>query len=214
MELCESFAMSRNTVRAAIRVLSEMGLVSRHPGIGTIIKASSATPRYMLEVASLSELFPSIDLTEQSLLGTTDVVADEPLALVLDCPVNQRWVRFETVRRMRKDRSPVAYAEIYVPPIFRALGPRLDKLSRPSHEALEAEFGTQVAEVVQVTDAQMLNGTIAKALNLPPRSAGLHVVRRFIDGSGRVMMVTNNRYPAGQASYSTRLRLNWAPPAQ
>ena len=213
MTLCSRFAMSRNTVRSAIRVLVDMGLVSRHAGIGTVVKARSASPRYVLEVASLSELFPRIDLTEQLLISTTDVTADEPLALILDCALGQSWVRFETMRRLRKERLPVAFSEIYVPPIFRAIGPTLDKLSRPSHEAMEKLFDVQVAEVVQQTDAQALSGKVAKALHLPSRSAGLHIIRRFVDSAGRVLMVTDNRYPAGQASYSTRLRLNWKPPA-
>lgn len=120
MALCESFAMSRNTVRAAIRVLSEMGLVSRHPGIGTIVKASTAMPRYMLEAASLSELLSEHRPHRAVLAGHQRRDGRRAVGTVLDCPVNQRWVRFETVRRMRKDRSPVAYAEIYVPPIFRS----------------------------------------------------------------------------------------------
>lgn len=213
MTLCERFAMSRNTVRSAVRVLSDMGLVSRHRGIGTIVQARSATPRYVHEVASLSDLFPRIELTEQTVLRTSDVVADVPLAQVLACEPGQSWVCFETMRHSRKERLPVAYSQIYVPPAFRAIGPRLSKLSQPSHEALEKMFGVQVAEVIQQTDAQILPANIAKVLHLPARSAGLHVIRRFIDGSGRVMMVTDNRYPAGQASYLTRLRLNWRPPA-
>ena len=55
-----------------------------HAGIGTIIKARSASPRYVLEVASLSELFPRIDLTEQLLLSSKDVTADGSLSLILD----------------------------------------------------------------------------------------------------------------------------------
>ncbi len=212
MDLCTRFAVSRNTARSAIRVLSDMGLVTRRAGVGTTVRAQTASPRYVLEVASLSELFPSIGLTEQLLLGTSDVIADEPLSHMLNCAVGQSWVRFETMRRFRKGLLPMAYSQIYVSPAFRALGPGLNKLARPSHEALEKRFGVQVAEVVQQTDAQLLNSAVAKVLHLPPRSAGLHVVRRFLDAQGRILMVTDNKYPAGQASYSMRLRLNWKPP--
>ncbi len=43
LELCEQFGVSRHTVREAVRRLREMGLVTRHQGIGTRVKAKAAT---------------------------------------------------------------------------------------------------------------------------------------------------------------------------
>ena len=121
--------------KARLAGKADMGLVSRHAGIGTIVRAQSASPRYMLEVASLSELFPRIELTEQLLLGSCDVVADEPMAHLLDCAPGQAWVRFETMRRLRKELLPVAYS----PPLCRGLvGNRLSALPADTVDKLSA----------------------------------------------------------------------------
>src|SRR6476620_2536124 len=41
-ELCERFEVSRNTARAALAILSDMGLVTRHAGIGTFVRSVTA----------------------------------------------------------------------------------------------------------------------------------------------------------------------------
>ena len=48
-DLCERFGVSRNTARAALAVLSDMGLVTRHAGIGTFVRSLTADARYVQE---------------------------------------------------------------------------------------------------------------------------------------------------------------------
>lgn len=57
MELCARFAVSRHTVREALRRLSEMGLLERHRGAGTLVRAVSKPAGYVQSVASLDELY-------------------------------------------------------------------------------------------------------------------------------------------------------------
>ena len=54
-QLCERFGVSRHTLREAVRKLCEQGLVTRHQGIGTRVKAASAPPqRYLASLGSLA----------------------------------------------------------------------------------------------------------------------------------------------------------------
>ncbi|MDP1534220.1 MAG: GntR family transcriptional regulator, partial [Rubrivivax sp.] len=79
-DLCDRFGVSRNTARAALAVLSDMGLVTRHAGIGTFVRSVTADARYVQEAESVSALFPNIEATEQRTLSECMFKADASLA--------------------------------------------------------------------------------------------------------------------------------------
>ena len=56
LELAEHYGASRNTVRAALRELQELGLVSRRKKAGTRVEAASASSGYRPSLASIEDL--------------------------------------------------------------------------------------------------------------------------------------------------------------
>ena len=46
-KLCIEFGVSRYTVRVALKKLEEMGVISRHQGAGTKVKAKTPTGKYV-----------------------------------------------------------------------------------------------------------------------------------------------------------------------
>ena len=64
-QLCQRFAVSRHTVREAVRLLCDQGLVSRHQGVGTKVRATQSEKRY---VASLSSLRFAIGVEARSVV--------------------------------------------------------------------------------------------------------------------------------------------------
>src|SRR4051794_24415140 len=56
-ELCAKLGVSRFTIREAIRVLSDGGLVQRKPRAGTLVTALPDDARYSHGMGSLRELF-------------------------------------------------------------------------------------------------------------------------------------------------------------
>ena len=74
-ELCEQFGVSRHTVREGLRKLRDMGMVSRHQGIGTRVKAKRGSSRYVQSIDSISDLFTFVKDTRLSVLSTRDIAA-------------------------------------------------------------------------------------------------------------------------------------------
>ena len=68
LELCEQFAISRFTARAAIRVLSSAGLVTRRQRVGTVVIAKPDDARYSHDAASLRDLQQYAQDTELRLM--------------------------------------------------------------------------------------------------------------------------------------------------
>src|SRR5512140_323499 len=55
--LCAKFGVSRQTVREATRLLIQVGLVSRHQGIGTRVERATADETYVQRLGALPDLW-------------------------------------------------------------------------------------------------------------------------------------------------------------
>lgn len=210
IDLADQFGVSRNTMRSAIRVLVDMGMVSRRAGMGTLVQSQAVAPNYVQAIESLNQLFPEVSSTELAVLKESDVVADELLAMLLASSVGEPWVKFDTVRRTRRRPAPVNYTSMYVQPAFRSLGKSLNKLREPAYTAIESTFDRRIADVVQQSDAAAMPADIAAELGVEPGSPALRTVRRYVGEDGRVLLVTDTYTPPGNEGFTIRFRASWA----
>ena len=209
IELASRFGVSRNTMRAAMRVLVDMGLVSRRAGMGTVVQARAAKPNYVQAIESPSQLFPGLDNVEQTVESSSDVVADKALGMLLACSPGEPWSRFDLVQKGRRGQPAQSCSFVYVPPAYKALGKALNKSKKPVFQALERTFDVRVSEVIQQADAFLAEDAVAKALNIPSNSAVLRTVRRFVGEDGKIVMVTDTYTPSGTEHFTIRFRTNW-----
>jgi len=206
-DLCARFGVSRNTARTALSVLSDRGLVTRHAGIGTVVRSLTAAPRYVQEAESLSALFPDIEATEQQTISECDVVADASLSRLLKCRRGERWRQTESLRTIRKYKLPVAYSHIYLPETLAHLSTHLDRLRRPAYTIIDMKSKFRVARLIQETSACPVPGQAAHLLAVEAGSPGLHVLRRYFSQDGETLMVATTVYPAGRYGFSFAISL-------
>jgi len=206
-ELCDALGVSRNTIRTALGVLSDMGLVTRHAGIGTVVRSLSASPRYVQEAETLSSLFPNIEATQQQTLSEREVTADDALAKLLDCRKGEQWLQIESLRSIRQHKLPVAYSHLYVPANMGYLAGKFDRLRAPAYTVIDRHSPFQVAKLFQETSAAPITRQQAKRLNVEPGSAGMQILRRYFAIDGQVVLVSTTIYPAGRYSFSIAMKL-------
>jgi DNA-binding GntR family transcriptional regulator len=212
VDLCRQFGVSRITVREAIRQLSDMGLISRKPGVGTQVRARHASPRFVHAIESISDIFQYTQGSGKPVvLAVAEIEADENEAELLQCPPGQRWVRFESVRTFAGKRVPMVLTEAYVPPAYERLPKLAEKRSDPMYAVLEREYGEPIVEVQQEFRAVQINAKQAHLLAVKPGWAGLYVIRHYFGGGQRLLLVTLSIYPSDRFSYAMRLRYNRAP---
>lgn len=210
IDLADQFGVSRNTMRSAIRVLVDMGMVSRRAGMGTLVQSQAIAPNFVQAIESLEQLLPNLGSTELALLNTQDVVADDLLAMLLACSRGESWVRFNTVRRTRQKPTSLSYISLYVQPAFRSLGKQLNKLREPAFTALESTLDRRIADVVQQSDAAAMPADVAAELGVEVGSPALRTVRRFVGEDGRILMVSDSYTPPGTEGFTIRFRASWA----
>ena len=202
-ELCAEFAASRFTVREALRLLVESGMVGRRRGSGSFVTARSGG--FVQSMRSLNELFAYALDTVYALDAQETVALDEAAADAIGADAGSRWLRLRGVRRTREGQ-PICFTEVHVDARFAPLLGDVAALSGPIYAAVEARGGEPVMEAVQEFRAAALPGALAARLGAPPGAPALVVTRRYLAGDGATMVCSVNWHPADRFRYAMRLQ--------
>lgn len=208
-ELCDLYGASRHTVRAAIRELQELGLVSRRKKLGTRVEA--ATPHaagYRPSLATVEDLVQFGETHRRSVQDIAEVVADRALAKVLGCAVGRRWLRISSLRlNGGEDSAPVGWTDVYLDAAYAELGEVIREAPDTLISTLiETRYGRRIAEIRQEIEAVIVPGELTGRLGVAKGSPGLRIVRHYLDGAGSCFEVSVSTHPADRFTISMRLR--------
>lgn len=193
-ELARRYGTTAITVRRALRLLEQEGLVRVEHGVGTFV-ADWAGAHDLLRLPSFSaemearELRPRTEVRERR-HGVTHSRAAEALGLEPGAPL----VMLARLRRLRE--LPVAFQRSYLPPALGALvegyGP-----DQSLYEALRQQTGRLPVSSSERLEAIVLVGEIARELEVAEGSAGWHSLRTTLDPAG-VPLVYDEAYLPGE----------------
>jgi DNA-binding GntR family transcriptional regulator len=213
VNLCTQFGVSRHTIREAMRLLIQRGLVSRQRGIGTHVAATEPHAHYTQSTASIADLPRYVEETRLVVRELHDVIAGEELADLLECPVGQRWLHAHGSRHVGRGKEPIALTDVYVTAAYSGIKDAIGSARVPVYTLIERQYGERVAEVKQRIDAVVIAPRQAKALDVRPGSAALVITRRYYSVSGALLEVAINLHPADRFSYTMSLHMNQRPPS-
>jgi GntR family transcriptional regulator len=210
-ELAEQFAVSRSTVRAAMRELQASGLVSRKKNAGTRVEAM-APPR---SAGGFTQALGSIEAvqqfgveTERHIQEVTDIVADDELARALGCRPGRRWLRISSLRMLPGDvsKTPICWTDVHIDEAFA----REVKIRMANHPGifgtlLEEISGRRISEIGQDIKAVGISDRLAGPLKAKSGAHALEIRRQYTLSPGDMVEVSLSTHPADRYSYSTRL---------
>jgi GntR family transcriptional regulator len=84
-ELMARYAASRQTVREALRLVTEQGLIVRRAGLGSVVIAAEPPVLFTHSVKSLTEWLRYSNETYRQVVRSSEIVADRKLAALLKC---------------------------------------------------------------------------------------------------------------------------------
>jgi GntR family transcriptional regulator len=205
--LCESYGVSRITVRRALDALLASGLIARRQGVGTFVNAPGETVKSLKLIGSLD------DLTSYSAPLTYEVIAKEAVpappavAQALDVPVGTPVTRLEAVFSLGGD--PFAHAEIFCPPDVGDLIAEADVAAQASPIAvIERKLGRPIERADQTIEAALADRRVAGHLGLKPRAPILKVDRTYYTDTDRPVIAAVVRYHPERYRYSVQLFAN------
>lgn len=205
-ELCQRFAVSRYTVREALRRLREDNLVASRPRAGTLVVPQPASNWYAQDAMSINDLLAFAAGAHLSIESNTMVTIDDDRAAATGLAAGTQWLFVCGYRRTDGASAPLCRSEYYINRAYAAVGRLLQRHTGPIFPLIEDLFGVSVVEVHQEIAAVVVSPELADGLGLQPETAALQMQRTYKISDGEVVQVTINTHPSSSFRYATTLR--------
>lgn len=195
--LCDRFEVSRHTVREALRLLAEAGLIARRRGAGTVVIASQPRTVYIQRLGGLEDI---LQYPRDSRMEPVEHDVTTPSAAVaerLGLPPGLKYFRVRTIRR-RPLGPPIALSDVYIRADIAPDVQAFVDLQISVADWVFNEHGVPLARVDQTVTAEALSAHDAGLLDAPEGGAGLRVMRRFMDEHNQVFGASEVIHPAGR----------------
>ena len=196
LDLRERFAVGRHTIREALKLLTEQGLVGRRRKTGTFVLATVPVSPYVHSLRDLKGLLEFAENTRLEVRHVGGVSASTGLLSGFEEIPDGRWLRVAGLRVLRDEDSPLCWSEILVPERFSP--PREPLLASPTaiYEQVMAHNGLRLEYVEQEVTASLLPAAMLPLLGVEGDAAALLVKRRYVAHTGETFEVSHNLYPA------------------
>lgn len=205
LELCAKYHASRSTVREALRILRDAGLISRRRRTGTEVVAQTAPVSYRQPTNSVGDLLQYAEETRITILSERRVICDAKLARQLECREGHAWFKIVSLRTVPNDARPVCMTTAYVDAGLPDIEKRLGTVTGPISAMLEEIYGIRIARIDQSIQAMSLSRRQAALLHAEPGSPALRAVRRYYQIDGTLVEVSSAIHPADRFTYVTSL---------
>jgi GntR family transcriptional regulator len=202
-ELCEMLSVQRDTVRQALSMLEDQGLVNRRHGSGTYI----AEPRIERDAG---RLFPFTRAMQQAgyrpgarVISMEKTLCNPAVANQLDLKVSS-FVFF--IQRLRTvNQEPVVLENAFIAAdLFQDLD-RFDLNLRSLYEVMETEYGSRVTQAHQSLEAVAATDFEAELLGLE-KGAPLILERRLtFDQLGRRVEFSKDLFRGDRFRFTTEI---------
>ncbi len=212
LELCSRFGVSRHTVREALRVLEEHGVIGRRKGAGTTVLSDRMVEAFVQSMGTVAELFQYPEGTRLRISEQQHALtADEALAARLGVPRDSQWTRLSGVRQVTASGQRICWTDVYLLPEYAAVVERIGQ-PKPVFALIEEHFGERVSNVELEISAELLDADLAQALALNAGAPALTVIRRYRGNHNRIFEVSVTHHPANQFTYRLSLERDWLDP--
>ena len=183
-QLMSAYGVSRHTVRSALGILRDQGIVASRQGMGTKVMSSSQQTTLVERIQSIDELIAYGQMTSRSLLGWKTVVADADLAKLFECKQGRRLLEVQMLRHNADQSSPpVAYLTLWMDALYQPVLEDLAPGKLSVAELLEHRFGVGVGAVQQIISATLYDEQSAVLLGGMVGAPALKIERRYRETS-------------------------------
>lgn len=207
-ELCSIHACSRHTARAALRLLTERGLLARRQGSGSVVMASRSSGRYVQTVESLNELIRYTEDARLQIMGSPTVVDAGALPQNEGVVPGTSWIKIKGLRRTDANAPAICWTVIYLRADLDTIVAEIGKRPVPVYMLIEEATGERIMEVIQTLDAMSVPPATSELLGCRARSPALKTTRRYVGENRQTLLIAESIHPAGRTRFVTTLRRN------
>lgn len=197
-EMCERFAVSRHTVREALRRLREENLISSRQGAGTVVLPPPSSDAFVLQGSSINDLLAYAADMHTEILTTRMEAVEGRRAARIGVASGEEWLVVCGLAKKDGNELPVCWSEYYISREFAAIGRLIPRHTGPVFLLLEDLFGINVVEIDQEISGSQISPPFAARLQVEPGSAAIEVRRTYRSADGKVAQISRHTHPASR----------------
>jgi DNA-binding GntR family transcriptional regulator len=202
-DLAQQLGVSRQTVRQAIGLLRQQGLLSARKGIGTRVEAQRPDDHSRFSVKSAADLRALAKEAELHIRQRRELAATGVLATELGCRPGKVWLHLGGPRYLRGDALPFCWNDVYLDPRLGDVVAGRDMLDSPIFLMIEQATGERIEAIRQEIRAVAMPADKAEALTAPVGSPALSISRRYLGSGARLLEMSVMLFPADRFVYAT-----------
>jgi GntR family transcriptional regulator len=208
-DLCKRYAVSRFTVREALRALQAEGLIARKRGSGTTIQPAVARGGALHQpLSNVGEIQQYARDTQAKFEYLGEAPLPKAIAEQLGLLAGGRWARFSGLRTSGGSTQPIATTDAYVHESLTEAAKQVSPSEDTIFKQLERIAGVRVAIVTQDIQAVAASSEVARRLGVPKRSPCLLILRCYKDADGNVLEISANHHPGERFAYSMHIEVD------
>lgn len=208
--LIEDFGVSRITLRAALNLLEDGGIVKRTRGLGTFVAKDLSEQRWFKLANNFDELVEAVSNLKIRMLPIAH--ADHTLEPAF--PFGEIKPSYQRLRRVHyRNDIPYCLIDIYIDKAIFDSDPD-GFISAPVVPQLAARSDLHIANARQIMRVTVSDQETATHLNIGVGDPIADVCRAFMDAEGQILYYAHIQYPAQLIQIDTDLMQGLGPLAQ
>lgn len=205
-ELVEQFAVSRQTVRAALRLLRDERLVTSRQGAGTVVERPASSQAFRLAANSIDDLVAYSEHLYTEIRTTGTELIEGRVASRIGITPGHKWFVIRGLARYRHRQTPVCWSQYFVNADFAGIERALPRNSGPIFLLIEELFGVVIAEMNQTISTATLSRSLAEELHAKPGDTSIEVRRTYHTSGGQLAQISLHSHSAARFQQTIRMQ--------
>jgi GntR family transcriptional regulator len=206
--LSTRFAVSRQTVRGALRLLRDEQLVATRQGAGTVVVPPTSADSFVLDAMSINELLAYAAHTHTEILSTQMELIRGRQAARIGVTSADEWLVLRGLSHADGSALPISWSEYYINRAYAGVSRLLQRHSGPILLLIEDMFALRVVDIDQEISATVIAPDLAASLKLKPGEAALEIRRTFRTADEQVVQIAIHTHPTSRFRHRMRIRRN------
>jgi GntR family transcriptional regulator len=192
--LAKTYAVSRMTLREALRALEEEGLLSKKHGIGTFVKTTSRRIKSILDVNySVTEMIRNMGFQPGTKeIKITESLADSHVGKMLNTSEGIKILKIERIRTA--DEIPVVYSHDIIPTSILSNTNDISSLGESVYDFLEATYNIVLSSSIARLYPKKANRRIAARLGIKINSPLFQLEQVDTDQMGKPVVYSKEYF--------------------
>lgn len=207
LDMCSQFNVSRQTVRAAIAILEEQGLISRKKRAGTRVESTGLARAYRYNLGSINDLISLAESHQRKVIHCQELIVDKILHEKYGLPLGEHYISLETLRLNNDDKLGIfSYTKLFFSQKYKSIIKNIEQHpNKLIALLLEENSNTPISHINQNLQCVTLDKHQSDLLGIAENDVRLCITRKYFTSDDNILLMSLSIHKELDFSYNINL---------